>query len=500
MWRRRPTGGSRERWYTLSSVPADPACVALQVNYVVIFAAVYGLSDADIATIGVTATQLRHALGLSNVELGALASVATGVGALATLPAGILADRVNRVRLLAGAVALWAAAIVLSAFATSFPMLVGTRVLLGGLLAVAGPTTATLLGDVWPAADRGRIYGLITSGELIGAGVGFVLSGELAAVSWRLAFLALALPAAILAVRIRRLPEPKRTVRRIPTTTGTLGFDGSRAPDGDPGIVCTTPALSDALPTASASGSPGPPVVAAADDDPVPGPGSSWQVLLYVLSIPTNVVLIVAEAFSYFFLNSVEAFGEEFAKGRYHLSQAVVTLVLLVIGVGAVLGATLSGHASDKLVRRGYRKGRITVATCATVLAALVFVPALLTHNLLIAIPVLTVGGFGLAATNPPLDATRLEVVQSSVWGRAEAVRTFVQTGFLAAAPITFGLLADHLAGGGHRGLQAAFLVMPAPLLLSGLLLLAARRTYQQDRDRGWHDDHRAAVVAQKAP
>ena len=226
-----------------SSVPADPACVALQVNYVVIFAAVYGLSDADIATIGVTATQLRHALGLSNVELGALASVATGVGALATLPAGILADRVNRVRLLAGAVALWAAAMVLSAFATSFPMLVGTRVLLGGLLAVAGPTTASLLGDVWPAADRGRIYGLITSGELIGAGVGFVLSGELAAVSWRLAFLALALPAAILAVRIRRLPEPKRTVRRIPTTTGTLGSDGSRARDGDPGIVCTMPAL-----------------------------------------------------------------------------------------------------------------------------------------------------------------------------------------------------------------------------------------------------------------
>ncbi len=70
----------------------------------VIFAAVYGLRDADIATIGIAAaTQLNHALGLSNVELGALASVATGVGALATLPAGVLADRVNRIRLLAGA-------------------------------------------------------------------------------------------------------------------------------------------------------------------------------------------------------------------------------------------------------------------------------------------------------------------------------------------------------------------------------------------------------------
>ncbi len=81
---------------------------------------------------------------------------------------------------------------------------------------MAGPTTASLLGDVWPAADRGRIYGLITSGELIGAGVGFVLFGELAAVPWRLAFPALALPAAILAARISRLPEPKRTVRRVP--------------------------------------------------------------------------------------------------------------------------------------------------------------------------------------------------------------------------------------------------------------------------------------------
>ena len=300
----------------------------------------------------------------------------------------------------------------------------------------------------------------------------------------------------------------RRGSSACPNRSGRSGASPPQAPhpesdgvddrDSDPGIVCTMPALSASQPSA-AFDSPAPTAVAPTDTGPSAGPGSSWQVLLYVLSIPTNIILIVAEALSFFFLNSVEAFGEEFAKAQYHLSQAVVTLVLLVIGVGAVLGATLSGHVSDKLVRRGYRQGRITLATGTTVLAALVFVPALLTHNILIAVPALMVGGFGLAATNPPLDATRLEVVQSAVWGRAEAVRTLVQTGFLAAAPITFGFLADRLAGGGHRGLQAAFLVMLAPLLLSGVLLLAARRTYQQDRDRAWHDDHRAAVVAQRA-
>lgn len=154
-----------------SAVPSDSACMGLRAHFVLMFAAVYGLSDADSSTVGTVPTQLRRSLALSNFDIGMLASVSVGIGALTALPAGELADRFNRARLLAGAVFLWSAAMALSSLASSFALLMATRVLLGGTVTVAGPATVSLLGDLWPASDRGRIYGIFTCGQLIGAGV-----------------------------------------------------------------------------------------------------------------------------------------------------------------------------------------------------------------------------------------------------------------------------------------------------------------------------------------
>ena len=48
-------------------------------------------------------------------------------------------------------------------------------------------------------------------------------------------------------------------------------------------------------------------------------------------------------------------------------------------------------------------------------------------------------------------------------------------------APAIFGLQAAHLAGGGPSGLRLAFLVTLPALLVSGLILLLALRTYSPD-------------------
>ena len=97
-----------------------------------------------------------------------------------------------------------------SATVGSFGELLLARVLLGGVTAAAGPMVASLVGDYFPAAERGQIYGYILGGELIGAGVGFAVTGDIAALSWRAAFVILALPAFVLAWLMFRLPEPAR--------------------------------------------------------------------------------------------------------------------------------------------------------------------------------------------------------------------------------------------------------------------------------------------------
>src|SRR5690349_22602597 len=183
---------------------------AERTRVIVLLASVLALSSADASTVGAAATPLRHSLGINNTDIGLLVSVTSLVAAVATLPFGVLADRVRRTWVLGGAIVLWGGAMIWSATVSSFGELLLARVFLGGVTAAAGPLVASLIGDYFPAYERGRIYGYILAGELAGAGIGFAVTGDIAALSWRAAFVLLALPAFALAWLIFRLPEPAR--------------------------------------------------------------------------------------------------------------------------------------------------------------------------------------------------------------------------------------------------------------------------------------------------
>lgn len=119
--------------------------------------------------------------------------------------------------------------------ATSYPFLLVTRVALGGVTATANPTIASLIGDYFDAADRGRIYGMILAGELVGTGFGFLLSGFVGEVSWRWAFWMLALPGAFVAWLVwRRLPEPARAgAKQLTPEASVSGGGGSGGAPGE---------------------------------------------------------------------------------------------------------------------------------------------------------------------------------------------------------------------------------------------------------------------------
>ncbi len=87
-----------------------------------------------------------------------------------------------------------------------------TRLALGAVTATAGPAIASLTGDYFPARERARVYAYILGGEVAGTAVGFIVSGTVAsAISWRAAFVLLAIPGFFLARTLwRTVPEPLR--------------------------------------------------------------------------------------------------------------------------------------------------------------------------------------------------------------------------------------------------------------------------------------------------
>jgi predicted MFS family arabinose efflux permease len=444
-----------------------------RTRVIVVLACVLGLSGADTATVGATASELRHALGINNTDIGLLVTVSSLVGAVATLPFGVLADRVRRTWTLGGVIVLWGLAMFWSAAATSFGTLLLARLVLGAVTAAAGPIVASLVGDYFPAAERGRIYGYILTGELAGSGFGFAVTGDIAALSWRAAFVVLGIPAFVLAWFVLRLPEPERGGQSPLLPDDADEEEASEAEEADEG-----PRRTDAQKLAHAHGiRPDHDLVLRRDGRRMGLPSA----VRYVLSIRTNVILILASACGYYFLAGVQTFGLEFAKGQYRVGQVLATGALLVVGVGAVGGVLAGGAVGDRLLRRGRLDGRILVSALSATAATALFVPALFTRSLPSAVVWLGAAAFALSAQNPPLDAARLDIMPPSLWGRAEAVRTLLRSLAQALAPLLFGAVSDYVFGGGRTGLLWTFVVMLVPLGASAALLFRARHTYPTD-------------------
>src|SRR5438874_3339270 len=183
-----------------------------RARVITLFGAVLALNGADNATVGAVAPQLEHALHIGNTKIGLLSSVALLVGAIFTIPVGMLVDRVKRVPMLSLSIVLWSFASLASAFSGSYSGLLLTRLLLGAVTATAGPAIASLTGDYFPASERGRVYAYVLGGEIGGTAVGFIGSGTVASIiSWRAAFVLLAIPGFFLARELyRTVPEPLR--------------------------------------------------------------------------------------------------------------------------------------------------------------------------------------------------------------------------------------------------------------------------------------------------
>jgi MFS family permease len=175
----------------------------------------------DLFVIGIVSTLLKSEWHLGSTELALLNAVMLGAAFLGALTLGRIADLAGRSRVfLIVAVAMVIASLG-SAFAPSLPVLIGFRFLLGFGVGGNYPVSAVMMTENSGPADRGRLVGLVFSTQALGLIVGPLIalallgSGAGPDLTWRLLLGLGAVPAALIVLLRRMLPETARPHERI---------------------------------------------------------------------------------------------------------------------------------------------------------------------------------------------------------------------------------------------------------------------------------------------
>ena len=167
----------------------------------------------------------------------------------------------------------------------------------------------------------------------------------------------------------------------------------------------------------------------------------------YILSIPTNMLLILSSSLGYFYFAGLSTFALLFVRGHYHANQATAELVLALLVAGAMAGTLISGRVTDRMLREGFLEVRVWVPALCYLGAVAFLIPGVLGSHVTPAVWFDVAGAALLSAANPPLDAARLDIMPAGLWGRAESTRTVLRSLAQALAPLVFGGLADLIAG-----------------------------------------------------
>jgi MFS family permease len=193
---------------------------------------VYTLSLMDRQLVAALVEPIRTEFALRDRDMGLISGLSFAVFyATFGVPLARLADRNNRVTIIAASLLAWSVFTGLTGFARSFTHLLIARI--GVAIGEAGcnPAAYSLIGDYFDARRRATALSIFQMGGYIGSFLGLLLGGWIAhAYGWRAAFIIIGLPglvvALLLKITVRELPrgysDPARAVVEPPPTLRVL--------------------------------------------------------------------------------------------------------------------------------------------------------------------------------------------------------------------------------------------------------------------------------------
>ncbi|MFD9110509.1 MFS transporter [Streptomyces bottropensis] len=207
----------------------------------------YALDSYDYFTLPLSMVALTAYFGLDNGQTGLFTTVTLVVSAIGGAAAGVLADRIGRVKALMITVVTYAVFTVACGFAPNYETLLVFRALQGLGFGGEWAVGAILVAEYASAKHRGRTLGAIQSSWAVGWGLAVIvyttvfsfLDDDLA---WRVMFWTGALPA-LLVIWVRRSVEDApqaAAARERSAEKGSFAAIFRRGTAASPGLLRTT--------------------------------------------------------------------------------------------------------------------------------------------------------------------------------------------------------------------------------------------------------------------
>ncbi|MFE0021403.1 MFS transporter [Amycolatopsis sp. NPDC059021] len=183
----------------------------------------YGLDSFDYQTLPLGLAAIMAYFGISSGQAGLLGTTTLVVSAIGGVGAGILADRIGRVRTLQLTIAMYTIFTVLCGFAPNFETLLVFRALQGLGFGGEWAAGAALVAEYAQARYRGRTVAFVQSAWAVGWGLSVVVYTVVYSITgpdlaWRVMFWAGVIPALLVLWLRRSVQDAPRAAERRTTT------------------------------------------------------------------------------------------------------------------------------------------------------------------------------------------------------------------------------------------------------------------------------------------
>jgi MFS family permease len=359
---------------------------------------------------------------------------------------GYLGDRLTRKWLIAAGIFIWSLGTVLTGFAGTFAVLLMFRVLVGVGEASYATISPSLISDAYPSERRNTALTIFYTAIPVGAALGNILGGHIAAVSsWRHAFIWAGAPGLLLALVLLPFRERPRGEA-----------------DADAAAHATKPRLKD---------------------------------VFGLLRLPNYLLVVLGYTAYTFALGAFALWGPAFLNRVHGVPvERAATFFGVVLAVAGLLGTLIGGLAATAWHKRNPAGYALTLG-CSVLLAVPVAVLAFVLTQKQVAMACLASAMFLLFLSTGPVNTLILEAVPVNLRASAMALSIFMihlfgdmwspelvghlsdafSSKFSAAQPPgnleSLKLLAD------AHGLHRAVLLLPGALLVAAFfwLMLAMR-------------------------